>query len=467
MAFSLKQAAKDKVQILLWATGIVLGLTLSFTPFSGWCQYVHWPTKDSTKIRKAVLKDIKTLSSHKFLGRGYVRGGDSLAALWIAKQYSSIGLMPLPSGWYTPFKHTVNTFEQEPNVQSSAINHSAKPYRNSLKVGADFIPWDETASIQGNYSIQLLDSAQLHTQAWKEILNRTQFENTVLACHERHHKTFKQEVHRYLASKPALKTSPIIVRIKDKLLHSVGPQDSLLRGLDVAVPLSADQLLHLDIKAQEKTLTARNVVGIVPGTAVPDSSIIICAHYDHLGALGPKVYFPGANDNASGVATLLQLAKYLQKHPLRYTVVVIAFAAEEAGLLGSKHLVENYEALMGKPLKHSAFVLNLDLLSAGDKGGMLVNATEAPKAYQLLLKINEQGGYLPVLKGRGPAANSDHYWFYKAGIPALFFYTMGGTPYYHHVNDTWQNLTLTHCRPVQELLTQFLFQYSGTAVPKR
>jgi Zn-dependent M28 family amino/carboxypeptidase len=237
--------------------------------------------------------------------------------------------------------------------------------------------------------------------------------------------------------------------------------------MDVTVPLSADHLLHIDINAQEKTLTARNVVGIIPGTTVPDSNIIICAHYDHLGALGPKVYFPGANDNASGVATLLQLAKDLQKHPLRYTVVVIAFAAEEAGLLGSKHLVENYEALMGKPLKHSAFVLNLDLLSAGDKGGMLVNATEAPKAYQLLLKINEQGGYLPVLKGRGPAANSDHYWFYKAGIPALFFYTMGGTPYYHHVNDTWQNLTLTHCRPVQELLTQFLFQYSGTSVPKR
>ncbi|WP_448636180.1 M28 family peptidase [Pedobacter panaciterrae] len=68
--------------------------------------------------------------------------------------------------------------------------------------------------------------------------------------------------------------------------------------------------------------------------------MVITAHYDHLGGMGNKTYFPGANDNASGISFLLSLAKYYAANPQPYTMAFICFAGEEAGLLGSKYFTE-------------------------------------------------------------------------------------------------------------------------------
>ena len=84
-----------------------------------------------------------------------------------------------------------------------------------------------------------------------------------------------------------------------------------------------------------KSFPAKNLVGYIPGTDKQDSLIVFTAHYDHLGMLGSDKIFPGANDNASGVAILLYLAKYYAAHPAKYPVAFIAFSGEEPGLKGS------------------------------------------------------------------------------------------------------------------------------------
>lgn len=90
-----------------------------------------------------------------------------------------------------------------------------------------------------------------------------------------------------------------------------------------------------------KKFNAVNICATVKGTAVPDSFIVFTGHYDHLGGMGAETYFPGANDNASGVALCMNLAKYYAKNPSRYSIAFILFAGEEPGLIGSKYFTEH------------------------------------------------------------------------------------------------------------------------------
>ena len=194
-----------------------------------------------------------------------------------------------------------------------------------------------------------------------------------------------------------------------------------------------------------------NICGIVKGTRKPDSVIMFTAHYDHLGGMGSKTYFPGANDNASGVSLLLSLARYYGQHPQPYSMAFICFSGEEAGLLGSKYFTEN--PLI--PLPGIRFLVNLDLLGTGEEGIMVVNATVYPKEYGVLKKLNDQNHYLVKVASRGKAANSDHYFFTEKGVPAFYIYTMGGIRAYHDVFDISKTLPLNEYNNVFKLLVGF------------
>ena len=122
---------------------------------------------------------------------------------------------------------------------------------------------------------------------------------------------------------------------------------------------------HIEVDIENrffKAFKSQNLCGYVQGTQFPDSFVVFTAHYDHLGAMGKDAYFPGANDNASGVSMLLNLARYYKAHPAKYSVVFLFFSGEEAGLLGSKYYSEH--PLF--PLSTIKFLTNLDLLGTGD-----------------------------------------------------------------------------------------------------
>ena len=117
-------------------------------------------------------------------------------------------------------------------------------------------------------------------------------------------------------------------------------------------------------------------------------------------------------------------------------------AGEESGLLGSEYFTEN--PLI--PLENIKYVINFDLLGGGNDGIMLVNSTEGKglELYKRLIEINEESQLLPKIAQRPNAANSDHYFFTKNKVPAIFMYTMGGkTGAYHDISDTNENCTLT------------------------
>ena len=255
-------------------------------------------------------------------------------------------------------------------------------------------------------------------------------------------------------------TSRVIINLQDKLTWSVEQQvaDFTVIQLDKnrIKELPVSYKINIENKFVSNFKTA-NVCGVVKGTAKPDSFIFITAHYDHLGGMGKDTYFPGANDNASGVALLLSLAKYYAAHPLKYSVGFILFAGEEAGLVGSKYYTENPLV----PLKNIRFLINTDLAGTGDEGITVVNATEFPNEFALMTKINDENKYLTKVNPRGKAANSDHYFFTEKGVPAFFFYTLGGIKAYHDVFDRAATLPLNEQDHLDSLLIKFNAVLSG------
>ena len=191
--------------------------------------------------------------------------------------------------------------------------------------------------------------------------------------------------------------------------------------------------------------TGINMVAMLPGCRYPQFYIAVTAHYDHLGRSGRKIYH-GADDNASGVAAMLELAARLTQHCPAYSYLFIATDAEEDGLYGSKAFVA------APPVSLSSIVLNLnlDMISHPDKRGKLY-LTGARRYPALIAKLEHDYPKLQFLHHRGPTRlprehgrydwpnASDHGPFHRAGIAYLFF---GGQdhPHYHTPEDTWQRI---------------------------
>ena len=355
--------------------------------------------QDSLYVRKT----INTLTAPAMWGRGYTKDGMKKAADFLSAEYKRIGLSPMAADFKQEFSFPVNTF---PGKMQVALNGKA------LKPGKDFIISNASPTVKQNASLQKIDST-------------------------------------HFTASPNLK-----IELKDKLTWSVATEVSTETTIEInrkhftGIP----KQIKVDIENQFiENFSASNVCGFVKGTKYPDSMLVITAHYDHLGGMGANTYFPGANDNAAGVATLLSLAKYYQSNPQPYSIGFICFAGEEAGLLGSRFFVEN--PLI--PLSKIKFLINLDLVGTGENGMTVVNATVYPKAFSLLNKINDEHKLITKINQRGKAANSDHYFFTEKGVPAFFIYTQGGPSAYHDVYDQAKTLPLTKYNDLFKLIVNF------------
>ncbi len=350
-------------------------------------------------------KMLDTLTSTYFWGRGYTNDGMKKAADFLANEFKAYGVEPMNGkNHFQPFTYPVNTFPGKMEVSINEIE---------LVPGRDYIVSPETKGMKASGDLEQADSIQF--------INRRE---------------------------------KVIVKLQDKLTWDISPEVAsyamILVDKKAVKGNPASFSLNIENKLVSNFKTA-NICGIVKGTEKPDSVIMITAHYDHLGGMGKDTYFPGANDNASGVSLLLNLARYYAKHPQKYSIGFICFAGEEAGLIGSKYYTEN--PLL--PLKKIRFLINTDLAGTGEEGIMVVNATEFPKEFDLMTKINEEEKLLFAVKPRGKAAISDHYFFTEKGVPSFFFYTMGGIKAYHDVFDKAATLPLNEHEDLFKLLVKF------------
>ncbi len=351
---------------------------------------------------------IKKLTSKECFGRGYLNNGLDIAAKFISSELKRFKAEALfATGYFQWFDFDVNTF---PDKISVKINGKL------LKPGIDFIPNPESGSVKGKFLLTKKDSTTYLTQ------------NSPI---------------------------PIAVNLKRKLTFSVATNSVTYCGIELLNTNQYADLKTIDLNIESKVLTKyinKNICAFVKGTKENDSVVVFTAHYDHLGGIGKKTFFPGANDNASGVSMLLNLVKYFSENPPRYKTVFVFFAGEEAGLLGSKYFVDNNTL----DLKKIKFLVNLDLLGTGSDGIMVVNATVFKSQFEKLKKVNDEKLLIKEIKQRGKAQNSDHYWFSDKGVPCFFIYTLGGIKAYHDVFDIEKTLPLTEYSDVFRLLTGFV-----------
>lgn len=193
----------------------------------------------------------------------------------------------------------------------------------------------------------------------------------------------------------------------------------------------------------------RNVVGFIPGKMFPQHHIVITAHYDHLGKKGRNIYY-GANDNATGVAAMFYLAKYLVHSGPEHSFVFLATDYEEDGLYGAKAFVE--EGIIA----HDNIRLNINLDMIGQPGRDWMLYTVGTR-WQPDLKpvINDVIDTAPVCMQMGldkPTRSydrrhridwrkaSDHWAFAQESIPWLFF-GVKDYKYYHSPRDTADRLS--------------------------
>lgn len=372
---------------------------------------------------------VETLAAPAMHGRGYVNGGDSLAAEWIAAQFDRIGLAKLNGTHFEPFTFPVNTFPDSLQLEVDG---------RTLVPGVDFLVDPASGSSTGTFRLVHLTLRDLLTPERKALtLGVVMGHAAVLHFPPTTHPDtlalyagLQAEVARYV---------PVVRIGGQKLTWSVAGSQARNAVLEVREGLLTDTAATATIRVANRFVPkhrARNVWGVAKGRG--EDWLLVTAHYDHLGRMG-QALFPGANDNASGTAMLLSLAEHFRKQRPKLNILFVAFAGEEAGLRGSEWFVVDRPLDMGR----IKLVLNLDLNGTGEEGITVVNATEQQKVYNALLNINARTKALPQVKARGPACNSDHCPFAKKGIPAIFIYTMGGVSHYHDVYDRAETLPLT------------------------
>jgi len=203
---------------------------------------------------------------------------------------------------------------------------------------------------------------------------------------------------------------------------------------DDIMPESASKI-RLDVESKfYDEFHTQNVCGFLKGNVYPDSFIVFSAHYDHLGMMGDVAYFPGCNDNGSGTAMVLDLARYYASHSTErdFSIAFMLFAGEEAGLKGSQY--ETDHPLI--PLGQINSLINLDMVGSGSEGITVVNGLVYPTIYNTLDSLNNVYGYVPEVRPRGQSANSDHHPFHEKGTPSVFIYTRGKEyREYHTIHD--------------------------------
>jgi hypothetical protein len=180
------------------------------------------------------------------------------------------------------------------------------------------------------------------------------------------------------------------------------------------------------------TITLTNIVGVLPAATVGASCIVISAHYDHLGRGADGGVFPGADDNASGVAVLLELARQMRREgPFRNAVIFAAFSGEEEGTLGAKH----YLARPLCPVERTLAVLNLDTVGRMEGKKLFVLGTATALEFPEIVKGVNIGAGLDLVTPEASPFSSDQVPFYEKGIPALHLFT-GPNADYHRITDT-------------------------------
>jgi len=388
-----------------------------------------------------VKKTNHKLCSKSYHGRGYVKQGDAKAAKFVASEFKKAGLKGFTDNYYQPYDFAINTFPGKITVKADG---------KKLIPGTDFVISLSSPGLHGSFPLIWIPDTISTAEQLVKFMETGSTEDGFLVLPQSFKKLYGTDL--------PWGRGAILLEEKQPWWHvSNGREVGNSIWLKInrhKLPKSTKTIqIDFDNKFVEHYQT-QNVVGYLEGSTVKDTFIVFTAHYDHLGMMGNKAFFPGSSDNASGTTMVLDLARYYSLHPPKYSMVFILYSGEEVGLMGSSYFAEH--PLF--PLNRIKVLINLDMIGTGSEGITVVNGKVYSNLFQKLVAINDKHHYLPEVKSRGEACNSDHCPLYKKGVKAIFIYTRGKEyQEYHSVTDN--NVPYTKYEDFFKLIRDFANSY--------
>lgn len=411
--------------------------------------------KADAELVTRLRSHVQYLSSDHLEGRRTGTAGEMLALQYLAEQYRQIGLEPAGTAGY------VQEFEINEGKQVDAAT-GLKIEEKPLQLTTDYFPlaFSATRHVKGAAAMALNEPGQPWFLDLKDLLeeNRGNLHFDVEAA-----------IKKAIATVAAKSATALIVYNTSAIADHIqfNKYDTTTA---VKIPVlyitqeglkkyfsdrSATFAIDLDIRFSMRSRKARNLVGRINNHAA--TTVILGAHYDHLGygedrnALDTgHVIHNGADDNASGSAALLELARMLKaKPPANNNYLIIHFSGEELGLYGSKYWLE-----------HSAgniipnYMINMDMVGRYDTAHKLIVGGYGTSpawgdiwkatATKLLVQFDSTGS--------GP---SDHASFYRKNIPVQFFFT-GSHSDYHKASDDWNKVNYDGQKEIVKLVYELI-----------
>ena len=444
------------------------------------------PARKTEVTVKELQTEIKYLSSDELKGRMTGSEGDSLAAEYIKKELSSYGLIPLSGDGLERFKVTDKMIYGKDNLlslngtsysaekdfaplaisENSSLNAEVAFAGYGFSINNDSVKWDDYKGLDvKNKWVMILRAdpepdninskyATFSGDRNKAMLAKDMGAAGVLLVSGQ---TFDKSDNMDPLTKGDFSVGIPVFRIKRTVADAILSKSKQTIN-DLEKKLNSDRkpssyLTETTVDGKSEIIQTlartRNVVMLLPGedAKLKDEYMIFGGHFDHLGMGGPGSssravdtigVHHGADDNASGVALLMELAGKFAgtKNSHKRSLIFMAFAGEEEGLLGSKYFTEN----SGMNLSKVDLMVNFDMVGrlketkslqiggVGTAGGLQEKAVALADTNILKLTFTEEGS--------GP---SDHSAFYSKNIPVLYF-TSGAHDDYHKPSDTWDKI---------------------------
>jgi hypothetical protein len=395
--------------------------------------------QDTQFVRKQLIK----LCGPEMHGRGYYKRGDSIAAVYMADQFTKLGIKAFNGGYLQRYNYNINT------INKTVVKFNGK----ELKFNTDYVVAPMCNSLSGTFNPVRINAAIMNRpERMISLLNGAPSPKVVILDSAG---LKNPELYRFvktLAMEKQYGIEGLIEVFPNTPGTHPGRGQLKIAHIQVgkrAVPDSLGQVdIHIESDYNEHYPT-QNVIGYLPGQT--DQFIVFTAHYDGYGSYGEGNYNAAAEDNASGTAMVMDLARHykLDEKPY-YSVAFMLFSGEEVGLMGSKFYVNN--PLF--PLDKIKLVINLDMVMTGQDGVILFGGINRPNEAAIVQKINEENQYMKNVDNREGTANSDHFPFQEKGVPAIFFLTKGPSGRGHGPDDTYDKLPLYAYENLFKLVTE-------------
>lgn len=407
---------------------------------------------------------LKVLAGDEFAGRGTGQEGYLKAAKWFAGQLEKSGWQPGgPEGsWFQtiPFIRT----DIDPASSKLSVGGEVVIEGRQLGVGNFFGSASVTKPVvfmratskppevtQGQYKGHILVIQSLtRIRTGNKLLAAADADAVIVvsrASRVRSQSVFQQE------SPPGSKPSVLVgVAAANAVAAKCGLNPAFFTDTSPKENLvvTSSQVVDCQLTVSRESVDVPNVIGWYPGSdeSLRHEHVCIGAHLDHLGVQKGEVY-PGADDNGSGSSSILQIANAINVNPLKpkRSVLLIAFCAEERGLLGSKF----YAANPVYPIKDMCCMLNIDMIGRNEQGEnesaednidtihLVGSKRISMDLHRLTMDANKHVNFVFEYDQEGVYTRSDHASFAKQGVPITFLFG-GFTPVYHKPEDTLEGI---------------------------